>query len=580
VQQLALPAVIFGIGLCWLLLRLPSSLGIHDNTVTDLIQARHCLEEGICTTAGQRTTFGGLPQGGVWPAWLLLCLRAGLDIDGVAAANAVLTALAAAIVAWLAARRRGAVAGILAAIIYIASIQVSRTVLDIQWNPSLLPLPAALFLAAMFFHFESRDWRWTAAAGLLGALLCQTHLIGGVLCLVAFACVLLVPPKRPLLAAGSAGLAIVSSILFLSRDAVMQAWSLLSAGSLGEGATTVFRQQSGPIALLVTTVAISLLGSWLGRHEQRETGERALYLLVGSAAALLLGFSVSGDVALVPHYMVAFLPGFALVVAWTMVRPVEEPDGGPACVPLFHGILRGAAASLSLAITIVCGLMNPVLPGTEHSFADARSLANELPRWGIHNLHEAACRLRAPQRFHLLSGLSLELPQGDLGQPCDRGERELFVLHSALTRPESLPAGWEVLPSGDRWLWLIPRNAHVDWFTAMRIESDGVTTIGPALDPDCSTPGMPVVHGMCDAPLGGLGRLRLPAAALDLSTMKVRTVVGAHRSNTDVRSTKAEGYLEVSWEAGIEGRFDFMALPLVVLLAPEESLLGEVLGTP
>ncbi len=547
--------------------RLPPSLGIHDNTVADLLQARHCIDDGVCASAGQRSTFGGLRQGGVWPAFLVLCVRGGLDIDGVARLVVLLAALAVALLTFAASARRQYAVGILAGTCFMAGLVVVRTVMDIQWNPSLLPLPMTLFMVLLAAGFARGHWALWAGAALVGALAAQIHLLALLPLAVAVLVGFFFPPARKGLAAGVGLLLVTASLLLFSWDALTLGWQAVASGLAG-GSETAFHQQMGPMVVLLL---VSVAGAWVSWREWRVPGTLSLLTLyVSGCAVALLALSVGGGIALVPHYLVPFLPG----MAWTLAVAAGSLAAGVATRP----VLVPGALVLALATGIVLVTTQSVESATEHSFADAREVAAALRADGVRDLATAACQVRAAQRFHLLAGLSVEMPVGDPLVPCARRTPPLLVLHTPRAPDRPLPKGWRVVPSGAGWLVILPRVERLDWAGGWRLGAHGRVPVGPGLDPACTEPGMPAARGMCGTDLGVPVSWRIPVSASNPNALTVHAVSGAGRPGGSFAVRRTPEALEATWQAGVAGRFDALGLPLILLVGPEEAALARVLA--
>jgi hypothetical protein len=292
---------------------------------------------------------------------------------------------------------------------------------------------------------------------------------------------------------------------------------------------------------------------------------------------LLLLLSLVGGIALVPHYLVPFLPGIALVIGIALTS--WPPAWGSRQLGPLQLLVWGRVAAVAVLVTAAVGLADSsaVEPPTEHSFADARALSLELEGFGVSDLRTAACRIRAPQRFHLLAGLATELPAGDLSMACDPDAEDLLVIHSVTPPGKDYPEGWRAIRSGEQWLHIIPRRPHLDWHGARRSGSEGYVAVSPGLDPTCHTPAMPVVYGMCDHDLGSDVALRVPVQASHPEAMNVVVLTGRHRATTHVAVTRHADKLDIHWIPGIPGRFDVLGLPLVVLLGPDEEQLEVLL---
>ena len=148
---------------------------VHPDTTRDFLMAADCLA-GLPWDCGPPTSLGVIVQGALWTRFLALSGALGLGVGAVRAAVFALHAISAGVVL-AAARRR--VSPAMAAWTAAAWVVVGAFVAGapLLWNPSLSPLPLALFYVALLGLVERGALAFAAAAGGLLALAMDCHVL-------------------------------------------------------------------------------------------------------------------------------------------------------------------------------------------------------------------------------------------------------------------------------------------------------------------------------------------------------------------------------------------------------------------
>jgi len=629
-SHFAVAVAVFLVAAAAFLWALPLPLPVHDNTVRDLLLAQECLRGDGCPLEGQSAAFGGLYQGGMWKLVLAALQALGLGPDGAARLIALLAALAVVVTFLVGRSLMGETAGLVAAALLILGLGLNPTVLNILWNPSLLPLPTALLLACGIGAARTRSTGAWLGLGLATSLTLQSHVIA----LVWLPAILVLahhrPPARRLAAWGGGAALFLGSLAAFSLHALIRSGQGLAAYlASGGGPDTPGAGDGAWFSALfgVALVPGGLLWRFSGRlDEPRRAAVRSLVLLVvGSLGLLLAGALITGW-RFVPQYPVAFLPGLALLLGGAAglaaVRPSLVHSGSPSA----RRALTGLAVLLLLVAALVTATRKKVPAITRHTYRDAQIVAEILPELGLETLAEARLRLRSPQRFFLLSALELHLPPGDREAAAAGLHKDptlLFLIPSSTAPPTAPPSSWRVVPSAraGQWLYLVPRTPVLCWEGARATVLSGVARGGAvtrnlsgASDQTCARPGYPAGTGMCAVePLRSM-RVSVPlcnpttapgnasaglGAAGDAPTLpaRLRPHLAAPAPGDSVQVTAATGVsldrelparevildtgapagaVEFTWDFAPPGRMDLLALPLVLELSTDDALLARV----
>lgn len=150
---------------------------VHDDTARDLLQAVACSNGNIeLCKRGPHTSFAGY-QGALWPRFLVLGHELRISLQSMQLAILAFTAIGAGIAAAATRRLFDDDLAFLTTSVSFVGLSLFATQYPIYWNPSLLPLPLAIFTWALLEH--SRSGRaWTAlVASLALALAVDLHIV-------------------------------------------------------------------------------------------------------------------------------------------------------------------------------------------------------------------------------------------------------------------------------------------------------------------------------------------------------------------------------------------------------------------
>jgi hypothetical protein len=413
---------------------------LHQDCTQIAMLARDCVEGPGCFV--RQGPFGkvsttGISHGPVF-ADLLVAVRALGGEPWVAGlVLAWLRGAALALLFLVAARAGGLLAGVVALALGLQVGALGLAAAGVVWNPALLPLPAALFLACALAHWRAPHPTWMAAAGFALGLGTLTHLAFGA---HALGLVLLVAraPRGERLRHALAGFG--------------AALATLQVVAPGLTAQTAFLQSLAP------------------RPGAREVA----------------GFH--------PWYLLAFGPALALgaglLVAWLARRGRELLQR----LRPFPQWVGGAWPRLAVTVVTVIALLAvfspklaqpPVAPATLYTQEEARLVARVLDRELGLGFEEACLQLRGGRSHDLLvQGLGLFLPWR--GERSDRLAVQVVKLPggtagspgaeawSAGARPGSA-FGWRELARDDAGVALLLRTLQpvVEWGGAARCELEG-----------------------------------------------------------------------------------------------------------
>jgi hypothetical protein len=415
------------------------------DTAADLLRAQQCVHGGACPRVGPPTSLPGFLQGALWIRFLAAALAAGLGAVGTQLLVLALQALGAA-VTYLSVRRFAPVGAALLAGGFFACEAPALVNYPTLWNPSLLPLPLAVFFLATLAIADGAGTAAAALAALALGLCVDLH----VLCAILGPFLLFVVvawSRRPPLTAALALPALVAPLAAFSDEA----WRHNAAFALDSGAG---------LAIVATLFGAAAAAILLRRRLRALPPARALALLSTGACMYLCG-ALELLARLVGHristyYFAPALPALACVSAAVAVAVAALPARLPRLGRPFavRPELLGAAF-LALAVaeqgreqaTARERARTPSVSYPEWTLAEVEALAGGLLARGIG--YEALYQqLRGPYAYSLLAGLGAYLPV-ETGEPRE-GVGEVLVLKAHPAElPDPLPPGFERLDLGD-----------------------------------------------------------------------------------------------------------------------------------
>ena len=459
--------VVFAVTLALLWAAAPAEFEVAPDTSRDIGLARNCRTADICLLKGPSTSIPELYHGGLWIAHLSVLDGLGLRLGGIRFVSLLAIALSVVMIAALTERMFNPSAGLAAAGLCLYFLSGWQGALNTQWNPTLVPLPAAALFFSTVLAVDTRRPLYYIAAAFCLVLLLQLHPVTMVLLPCAAGIGVAFPPRRHRAATVVAALAVfAASLASLSWDAVVYALSTFGAGAEGHGPPP---GPPPPAAApfwpyLVWSAGCGVLFLLFTRHGRKIRGRAAfaatLALSVGPLLLLVILAAATGRHS-TSYYLLFLLPAVTLLPAALIDATWQEVLA--LRVPWLRA--RGAAPGLLLLAFVVLSASFS-LPGPRrappfYSFGEAEAVAAELPDFGIGTFGQAAARIRSPNVFHLLSALQVYLP--DPEEEVGSGA-SVLVVRSATPPPKEMPPGWKALAYADaRWLYLAPWPEALDW---------------------------------------------------------------------------------------------------------------------
>jgi hypothetical protein len=406
---------------------------LHEDTSRDLSIARDCVDAGRCAMAGPTSSFGGLTQGALWIHLLELSRFVGLEIGGVRTVVLGLASMATVLVAFTPPRLCGWSAGPATWALALAMTPAAIE-LPVLWNPSVLPLPIALFEIALLVLAATADVKVAAAMGVFLSLSIDAHLV----CAgwVPFALgVVVATARRPWLATVVAAASMVGAFLVSSVGTVRADLPILAAWSFRLAALAV--------------VALTLGLAVRRRARAAAVTSRVRVVLAASCVYFVLGVvcvCVATGQPLAPRYFAPVVPAAAMLVAGAAVGGFGRRRSGSRRASL--GNVAAVALVAILGLRTVVLHRAPAHPAWAAADVDplARSLAAR--GWTFGGLYG---HLRGPQARLLLAALGPYLPAPD-GMPRAPAQDDLLLLKASRAEVQAKDAeSWVLadLPGND-----------------------------------------------------------------------------------------------------------------------------------
>jgi hypothetical protein len=476
----------------------PTSLPLHHDTSRDLHGALTALNTDEGPLVGPPTSASGIAQGGFWTVHLATVLGLGGTMDSVALITFGLAVLALIALALAGSTLWEWEVGLAAALVAACVLVTARATWVVQWNPSLLPLPAALTL---LFVLESvrhqRLLPLALAAATLGLTL-QLHPASWILLpLVAWTAWNHVgrcrtgPLRARLLRWGLlATLALLPFALF-GAEALYQ--TLLQAGQAG---ASVPGEGHHPTAWWCG-VALGAAALHAFATIFRPAYARALHysvaLWAALPAALFLLFFAWRGIQPAPRHLLPYLPAAALVIG-------AIPTNIKGLHPLLNSWnwLRAVAPLTALGVLIaLVATAHPV--GVTYTYAEAKWIAEELKEEGICQPETVAASLHGAHAWALHGAVVAYLIGASDLRPCfQRLPAPRMVLRLPNDQRTALPEGWKVKKSGGSKLALIELPGILDWsdFRWRDVDDQDFHTASLLQDVARTAPGYPAWRGL------------------------------------------------------------------------------------
>ena len=440
-----------------LLAPLPADPVADSDTARDLLQARACLDEGLCFTAGPAARLPGVRHGALWIHFLVAGLAAGMTLAGLVRIAFLLLAIGVALWYRTARRRWGAGlawAGALALVPALGWLQGYPLFI----NPALSALPLLVLWAALVEAASGERPGWLVMGALAAGWLADTYLPFGVMILPVMSLALL-NCRRPLR---------MGALVFA---AFVGAFALTSARALGLGLAAL-GQRPLPVAaagiglVLAAGLLLRLRGRWARRSDDGRIlgalGIACVVWLVGGALPLAGLQSDFNRLNLLPVVPGAVLLGIGLF---------HRAGRLPRLVSLRRGWGRWVVSGVPMALLAVClvaalGFLQTKGHSAQLRFGEVEALAAALEQEGLDGptIHRA---LRGPlvRESCLREAMAVFVPAGG-----GRGRASLRIqvlFSTADPVVVDLPEGWRHLS--------VHRGRQLLWRTGSpRILSTGV----------------------------------------------------------------------------------------------------------
>jgi len=446
--------------------------GLSLDVVGDQVFFRWCLE-GACGTVGIASSLNRIAHGATWLHFRALWQTAGL---GEGALHLLLHGsfgLAVALVAATAWRRRGPLAGWLAAAIFAALCLLSDLKIAMVYNHRPFPFLGALVAALALLAVERQRLAWVAAAASVAAIATNLHMATATWGPAMLVIGALAWRRRPWVGAATGGLA----FLLVGAGSAPGAWwnnlqvLLASAGIEGTTPTPRMLGSSLPTWACRVALGIALTRTVWPRMRPRPSVEAPVLLALVAAPLLALdGASLAGKAFADDKYLIAAQAATALLLAGavtdllvrvrgTLPTPsTRGPAGGlrPFLVVTGLGLLALAPVDREARFLGVDGL--PMFRAGDADCIAGRLAADPefLPPHRVFQVREPNDRvLRTRLDFRQ------DWPPREPGVP-----RRVwtFLKIPAWPLPESLPEGLEVWErDGESRLLALTSAPRLDW---------------------------------------------------------------------------------------------------------------------
>ncbi len=403
---------------------------MHPATSRDVLLVQDCLAGLECPTHGPITSLRGMFHGALWPRWVGLCLRLGLELQTQHLLSLALHAAAVVVVFRVAEQELPPARSWLAAS-FVLLMMIPAVEHPVYWNVSLLPLPQVALVAALLQLVRSGQARWALGAGLAAAICDELH-VSYVALLPSVLAIALLGAKRPwlavLLIAGVHGALswMLSAHAWRVNISAVHARGILVPGVIG--------------ALILVPASLYLRAGWDRIALVQRKLLTLLVLAVPVALVNVVGYALVYQSFAPRYWAPAFVP-LALLASWAAARFTARPAlRWLPVLPVCFGALHAIAGS-------VAWLRSPILP--RPSLSDVASLAGAL---SDHSHLDLVRRLRGPVSERLILGLA-PFSHRPLA-PSLQASRDVRVLLAAgPARPP--PPGWTSIDLSDRRVALV-----------------------------------------------------------------------------------------------------------------------------
>ena len=428
-------------------LKIPEYLPIRSDTITPLLMARDCLSGLGCFL--KVSTFDALPIGGfhhgaMFNHFMALIQYLGGSLHAFSIFMVFCTSLSVSLLFSLGRLLGGRYAGFMAALLLLFYWRVIQPIgHDLIYNPSLIPLPATLFLFASCLYIHKPNWPHLIIAAFALSLGMQVH--GGFpMHIPGFIYIIVVAPAPRRWLRGFVGTALVILPILIASAPILL--KLPSWDALGPMLPVPIKVA---VLLVVSSVAAIL---FLGIKLRNRVAPVILMIILTQLPLQLLHLILRPGVRRYSHSvkpaMALLLVGLGLLL-WRRFPRIRSVFN------LTNRIIAFSLIALSLitfSIVTHVTLSNSRFLKAQHVFfmTESEEAAQLLSAKPGRTYRDVFRHLRGGGSFYnLLNGLAYTYPKSK--NPLSEEGRSLEAHDLAVFRitsnriPSKLPAGWKVL---------------------------------------------------------------------------------------------------------------------------------------
>ena len=512
--RLAAIGILLALATSCLALVRPTHLPLHHDTSRDLHGALTALDTDQGPLVGPPTSAGGVFQGGFWTVHLATILGLGGGLDTVATVSLVMAVLSLLALALAGIALWESEIGLAAALVAGSVLVAARTVWIVQWNPSILLLPAALTLLFLLEGIRyQRVLPLALGAASLGLTL-QLHPAAWLLLPMAtwtvwrhFRRCHLGPAVDRLLCWLLLAFLALAPFAIFGAEALYQ--TLLAAGQASDSLVGESHHATAWWCAAALVAAGFHAFATIFRPAYARSLHYALALWAALPAALFLIFYFQSGLQPAPRYLLPYLPATALVVG-ALPSNLRRVHPRLKRWNWLRSVAPVAASGLLIALTATA------LPaGITYTYAEARWVAEELTEEGICEPGVVAASLHGAHAWALHGAVEAYQIGSSAMLPCYRKEpTPRLVLRLADPATGAWPKSWRILPTGDGMnLAMLPLPQILDW-SKFQWRDVGEESFHPAAltrDQARSGPGYPAWQGLERSGKPGCVTLRVTA---------------------------------------------------------------------
>lgn len=436
------------------LVALRGEFPVHEDTTRDLLRAVACANGNAETCSqGAPASKLSLYQGALWTRFLTW-----MHLNGITPIQAhflvlALISIGAGVVAIAAFRHGGRAPSLLAGALF-AFFALPIIEYPSFWNPSLLPLPIALFSCALLEHGRNGQLASALVSAVMLAVCADLHVMCGVFALLLLATTIL-GAHRPAVAAPLVAIVFGLSLFILSPLVWKGNFHVLVSASWAAAAGFAL-----PLFLFFTTL---LRPRWLSLTQDTRACALLLTLTAWAFVPLLAG---AWDA---PRYLLPVLPALSIGLAWLAALSIARVP-----TPAMRSQALRSRALMRLSFTLCVGLLacRFVVARADHWISTRTSV------WTLSDIVHLSAALQArglnsPKVFSRIQGLTQDalatlVALGDWTEGPSE-EKLLVVKARRAALPQAIPDEWQVVELPNRQVAILrPLNFFLQLHT-MRV---------------------------------------------------------------------------------------------------------------